>query len=80
MRLGLIGDEFKTARQHLLKNLEGNIAWRDPAQAEAQKARLAAKRLAGQQETEEQHPMVEEEPTAQANEQEQDAPAFSMQM
>ena len=80
LRLGLIGDEFKTARQHLLKNLEGNIAWRDPAQAEAQKARLAAKRLAEQQETEEQHPMVEEEPTAQANEQEQDAPAFSMQM
>lgn len=79
LRLGLIGDEFKTARQHLLKNLEGNIAWRDPAQAEAQKARLAAKRLAGQQETEEQQPMVEE-PTAQADEQEQDAPAFSMQM
>ena len=80
LRLGLIGDEFKTARQHLLKNLEGNIAWRDPAQAEAQKARLAAKRLAEQQETEEQQPMVEEEPTAQANEQEHDAPAFSMQM
>ena len=46
LRLGLIGDEFKTARKHLLKHLEGNIAWRDPAQAEAQKARLAAKRLA----------------------------------
>ena len=80
LRLGLIGDEFKTARQHLLKNLEGNIAWRDPAQAEAQKARFAAKRLAEQQETEEQQPMVEEEPTAQADEQEHDAPAFSMQM
>lgn len=79
LRLGLIGDEFKTARRHLLKNLEGNIAWRDPAQAEAQKARLAAKRLAEQQ-AEEQQPMVEEEPTAQADEQEQDAPAFSMQM
>lgn len=80
LRLGLIGDEFKTARQHLLKNLEGNIAWRDPAQAEAQKVRLAAKRLAEQQETEEQQPMVEEEPIAQADEQEHDAPAFSMQM
>lgn len=80
LRLGLIGDEFKTARQHLLKNLEGNIAWRDPAQAEAQKARLVAKRLAEQQETEEQQPMVEEESTAQADEQEQNAPAFSMQM
>ena len=56
-----------------------SFAWRDPAQAEAQKARLAAKRLAEQQETEEQQPMVEE-PTAQADEQEHDAPAFSMQM
>lgn len=44
LRLGLIGDEFKTARTHLLKNLDGNIAWKDPAQAEAQKERLAAKR------------------------------------
>lgn len=28
LRLGLIGDEFKTAREHLLKNLPGNAAWR----------------------------------------------------
>ena len=42
LRLGMIGDEFKTARLHLLKNLEGNIAWKDPAQAEEQKKRLAA--------------------------------------
>ena len=28
LRLGLIGDEFKTARLHLLKNLEGSAAWR----------------------------------------------------
>ena len=76
LRLGLIGDEFKTARQHLLKNLEGNIAWRDPAQAEAQKARLAAKRLE-EQEAEEQQA---EEITAEPDEQEQNAPAFSMQM
>ena len=46
LRLGLIGDEFKTARNHLLKNLEGNIAWKDPAQAEKQKERLAQKRAA----------------------------------
>lgn len=44
LRLGLIGDEFKTARHHLLKNLDGNIAWKDPAQAEKQKERLAQKR------------------------------------
>ena len=75
LRLGLIGDEFKTARQHLLKNLDGNIAWRDPAQAATQKERLAAKRLAEQQ---------AEEPTAEEtecqDEQEQTAPAFSMTM
>lgn len=41
LRLGLIGDEFKTARLHLLKHLDGNIAWKDPAQAEAQKQRIA---------------------------------------
>lgn len=29
LRLGLIGDEFKTCRLHFLKNLEGNSAWRD---------------------------------------------------
>lgn len=48
LRLGMIGEEFKTARQHLLKNLEGNIAWKDPAQAERQKERLIAQRLAEQ--------------------------------
>ncbi|MEG2540932.1 MAG: amidoligase family protein [Clostridia bacterium] len=29
LRLGLIGDEFKTARLHLLENLEGDTAWKD---------------------------------------------------
>ena len=77
LRLGLIGDEFKTARQHLLKNLEGNIAWRDPAQAEAQKARLAAKRL---EEQEAERQQTTEEPTTEPGEQEQNTPAFSMQM
>lgn len=43
LRLGLIGEEFKTVRHHLLKNLEGNIAWRDPAQAERQRERMAAR-------------------------------------
>lgn len=31
LRLGMIGDEFKTARTHLLSNLEGDIAWRNAA-------------------------------------------------
>lgn len=79
LRLGLIGDEFKTARQHLLKNLEGNIAWRDPAQAEAQKERLAAKRLAEQQAEEQEISEVTAEPED-ITQQEQNAPAFSMSM
>ena len=45
LRLGMIGEEFHTARKFLLENLEGNIAWKDPAQAERQKERLAAKRM-----------------------------------
>lgn len=44
LRLGLIGDEFKTARLHLLENLDGCIAWKDPAQAQQQKERLRQKK------------------------------------
>ena len=56
LRLGMIGDEFKTARQHLLTHLEGNIAWRDPAQAQAQKERLAVQRAAEAEPAEEYEP------------------------
>ena len=31
LRLGLIGDEFKTCRLHFLKHLDGNSAWRNAA-------------------------------------------------
>ena len=44
LRLGLIGDEFKTARLHLLEHLDGCIAWKDPEQAERQKERIRQKR------------------------------------
>lgn len=40
LRLGMIGDEFKTARKFLLENLDGGIAWKDPEQAVRQKERL----------------------------------------
>lgn len=30
LRLGLIGDEFKNCRMHLMKALDGNAAWRRP--------------------------------------------------
>lgn len=33
LRLGLIGDEFKNCRQHLMKALDGDAAWRRPRAA-----------------------------------------------
>lgn len=82
LRLGLIGDEFKTARLHLLKNLEGNIAWRDPAQAEAQKERLAAKRLAELRETtmQENEYLETDEPEDEQDDGQDDDPAFILSM
>ena len=44
LRMGLIGEEFKTARLHLLRHLEGDIAWKDPAQAQRQKERQQRRR------------------------------------
>ena len=77
LRLGMIGEEFQTARKFLLENLEGNIAWKDPVQAERQKERLAAKRMEeaaqGLQETEE-APEQESETETQQDE------VFTMQM
>lgn len=32
LNLGFIGDEFKTARLHLLENMPGDAAWKNPAQ------------------------------------------------
>lgn len=83
LRLGLIGDEFKTARHHLLKNLEGNIAWRDPAQAQRQKERMHQQQLEQQSQPEHlQSATVPEAPenTVQLNSQTQqeEAPAFSL--
>ena len=45
LRLGMIGDEFKTARKHLLEHLDGNIAWKDPSQIEKQKQRFLERKL-----------------------------------
>lgn len=76
LRLGMIGDEFKSARTHLLNHLEGCIAWKDPAQAIAQRERLRKKRE--EELTQSQQPETEFD-----TEQEQsteNAPAFSMSM
>lgn len=79
LRLGLNGDEFSTARQHLLANLDGCIAWRDPAQAEAQKERLRKKREKEREqaawEAALQGQTIEENEQAEASE---EVPAFTM--
>lgn len=69
LRMGMIGDEFKTARNLLLGHLDGNIAWKDPLQAEAQKARLREKRELEKVNQEKQEPVIEPE-LEQDNEQE----------
>ena len=80
LRLGLNGEEFATARQHLLANLPGCIAWRDPAQAEAQKERMRQKRekaLSERNQSQEPISTIEEpEPAGEAEE----SPAFIMRM
>ena len=58
LNLGLIGDEFKNCRTHLLKHLQGNIAWRHPEDAIAQRERLKAQR----QQVQHIEPVQSEEP------------------
>ena len=78
LRLGMIGPEFQTARLHLLKHLEGNIAWRDPSQAEAQKERMRKMKHGEVQEKASEEPCPQqEEPSEQAQDND---PAFFMSM
>lgn len=80
LRLGLIGDEFKTAREHLLKPLPGCIAWRDPAQAEQQKERMRQKKEK-EREQARQEAAAPEAPAPELEEAEaEEAPAFAMRM
>lgn len=74
LRLGLIGDEFKTVRLHLLEHLDGCIAWKDPEQAIRQKERLRQKKEKELTQQEEQDNGME-----QAGAEEQ-SPGFSMSM
>lgn len=46
LRLGMVGDEYKTARKILLKNLKGHTAFRTKDQAEVAKEKLKAQREA----------------------------------
>jgi hypothetical protein len=79
LRLGLIGDEFKTARLHLLNHLDGNIAWKDPTQAQRQKERLRAQ--AEQASAAEQSVRTEQQTEEiQQTEPEEESPGFVMSM
>ena len=78
LRLGMIGDEFKTARGHLLDHLEGCIAWKDPAQAERQKERLRQKREA--ERAQEQTPPEEAVPETVLEAEDEQSSAFTMSM
>ena len=81
LRLGMIGDEFKTARQHLLKNLDGNIAWRDPAQAQEQRERQLWQRLEQQAQTCSSAVGQEQGQTqVQGENQQEEEPAMTMEM
>lgn len=53
LNLGLIGDEFKNCRMHLLKHLDGCISWRHPEDAIAQRERLKQERIARREQTSE---------------------------
>ena len=79
LRLGLNGDEFATARQHLLANLDGCIAWRDPAQAQVQKERMRQKKEKELQNQAETAPQIDSEPETETAEEEQSS-AFTMSM
>ena len=83
LRLGMIGDEFKTARGHLLEHLDGCIAWKDPAQAIAQKERIRQKREKAMMEAAEQAVSSAVRPAGEELEQtdeQEETPGASMRM
>lgn len=83
LRLGLIGDEYKTARLHLLEHLDGCIAWRDPAQAEQQKQRLKQKKEKELAEAAQASSEQREQPLGNTQEQageQEESPGFNISM
>ena len=73
----MIGDEFATARKHLLENLEGNMAWRDPAQAKRQRERMRQAALERLPQPEE---LSHDETLAEPDEEQDGDQGFTMQM
>lgn len=76
LRMGMIGDEFSTARKHLLENLEGNLAWRDPAQLQKQRERMRQAALERPPQPSSSPPEGEEESNAEYGE----TQSFTIQM
>ena len=77
LRLGLICDEFKTLRQHLLEPLEGNIAWRNPEDALRQRESLRRKREENRISANQPNPAIE---TVIENDEPEQEQGFSMSM
>ena len=80
LRMGMIGDEFATARKHLLENLEGNLAWRDPAQAQRQRERRRQAALERLPQPQEYPQVVPDDLPAEPDEDQDDDQGFTMQM
>ena len=80
LRMGMIGDEFATARKHLLENLEGNLAWRDPAQAQRQGERMRQAALERLPQPQEYPQVVPDDLPAEPDEDQDDDQGFTMQM
>lgn len=83
LRLGLIGDEYKTARLHLLEQLDGCIAWKDPAQAQQQKERIRQKKekeLAQATEASQEIQAQQQQNDIEQTGAEEESPGFSMTM
>lgn len=80
LRMGMIGDEFATARKHLLENLEGNLAWRDPAQAERQRERMRQAALERLPQPEELFQPTHDDTNAELDEEQDEDQGFTMQM
>ena len=77
---GMIGDEFATARKHLLENLEGNLAWRDPAQAERQRERMRQAALERLPQPEEYPQDIPDDLPVEPDEEQDEDQSFTMQM
>ncbi len=80
LNLGLIGDEFKNCRKHLLKHLSGNIAWRHPEDAIAQRERLKQERNAAREQVRQNESPCDErvEPVSEVREEVGETPDESM--